>query len=76
MSDVDESMACIVAGQEVFRRAIEKMSESVRQLLEVNGMSLSDIDHLVPHQANLRIIVENGLKHSVLTSQFLKNLFT
>ena len=43
-------------GQEVFRRAIEKMSESVRQLLEVNGMSLSDIDHLVPHQANLRII--------------------
>ena len=43
-------------GQEVFRRAIEKMSESVKQLLEVNGMSLSDIDHLVPHQANLRII--------------------
>ena len=43
-------------GQEVFRRAIEKMSESVKQLLEVNEMSLSDIDHLVPHQANLRII--------------------
>ena len=31
-------------GQEVFRRAIEKMSESVKQLLEVNGMSLSDIE--------------------------------
>ena len=43
-------------GQEVFRRAIEKMSESVKQLLEVNGMSLSDVDYLVPHQANLRII--------------------
>lgn len=43
-------------GQEVFRRAIEKMSESVKQVLEANGMSLSDVDYLVPHQANLRII--------------------
>ncbi len=43
-------------GQEVFRRAVEKMSESVKQLLESNGMSLSDVDYLVPHQANLRII--------------------
>ena len=43
-------------GQEVFRRAVEKMSESVKQVLESNGMSLSDVDHLIPHQANLRII--------------------
>jgi 3-oxoacyl-[acyl-carrier-protein] synthase-3 len=43
-------------GQEVFRRAVEKMSESVKQLLELNNMSLSDINYLIPHQANLRII--------------------
>jgi len=43
-------------GSEVFRRAVEKMSEAVKDILESNDMSLSDVDYLVPHQANLRII--------------------
>ncbi|GAB4163811.1 MAG: ketoacyl-ACP synthase III [Rickettsiaceae bacterium] len=43
-------------GQEVFKLAVEKMSESVKNILEVNGISLSDIDYFIPHQANLRII--------------------
>jgi 3-oxoacyl-[acyl-carrier-protein] synthase-3 len=43
-------------GSEVFKKAIEKMSESVKIILESNNLSLSDIDYFVPHQANLRII--------------------
>ncbi len=43
-------------GQEVFRKAVEKMSESVLYLLDKNSLSLSDIDFFIPHQANLRII--------------------
>lgn len=43
-------------GQEVFKNAIEKMSDSVRALLQSNNMKINDIDYLIPHQANLRII--------------------
>jgi 3-oxoacyl-[acyl-carrier-protein] synthase-3 len=43
-------------GPEVFKKAIEKMSESVKFILESNNLNLSDVDYFVPHQANLRII--------------------
>lgn len=43
-------------GQEVFRRAVEKMSESVKFLLESNNINVSDINYFIPHQANMRIM--------------------
>jgi 3-oxoacyl-[acyl-carrier-protein] synthase-3 len=43
-------------GQEVFKFAVEKLSESLNKLLKDNDMTIDDIDLLVPHQANSRII--------------------
>ena len=43
-------------GREVFRHAVVRMSEVVEQALEANGLAQSDLDWLVPHQANIRII--------------------
>lgn len=43
-------------GREVFRHAVVRMSEAVDEALEKNGLSDSDIDWLIPHQANVRII--------------------
>ena len=43
-------------GKEVFKNAVTRMSEVVVETLEANGISPSDIDWLVPHQANKRII--------------------
>lgn len=43
-------------GKEVFKHAVEKMSNVVTSLLESSGYSASDVDWLVPHQANARII--------------------
>jgi 3-oxoacyl-[acyl-carrier-protein] synthase-3 len=45
-----------MAGQEVFRHAVHNMAEAIEIAIEANGLSLSDIDVLVPHQANIRII--------------------
>jgi len=43
-------------GNEVFRRAVRTLGQIVTDTLERNGLSKSDIDWLVPHQANKRII--------------------
>ncbi len=43
-------------GKEVFRHAVAKMSDAVEQCAEKAGIAVSDIDVLVPHQANARIL--------------------
>ena len=45
-----------MAGQEVFRHAVEKLSAVMDEVLEKAGIAESEIDWLVPHQANIRII--------------------
>lgn len=49
-------------GQEVFRHAVTKLSEVVEEALEAHNLKHEDIDWLVPHQANLRIISGMGKK--------------
>lgn len=49
-------------GREVYRQAVVRMAESVEQALAANELSPGDIDWLVPHQANLRIIESTGKK--------------
>ena len=43
-------------GKLVFKMASTKMPEIIRKILSKNGLNISDIDVLVPHQANQRII--------------------
>ena len=43
-------------GKEVFRHAVHRMSEVVETALEHNGLSINEVDWLVPHQANKRIM--------------------
>jgi 3-oxoacyl-[acyl-carrier-protein] synthase-3 len=43
-------------GKEVFRHAVEKLAAVVEEALAANGMTGADVDWLVPHQANKRII--------------------
>lgn len=44
-------------GQAVFKYAVRKMAEACEQLLKRNGFTGADVDLLVPHQANRRIIM-------------------
>ncbi|MBL4927635.1 beta-ketoacyl-ACP synthase III [Fuscibacter oryzae] len=43
-------------GKEVFRHAVEKLAETAHASLAKLGMSGEDVDWIVPHQANIRII--------------------
>ena len=49
-------------GREVFRQAVEHLSEVVDEALAANQLTAADIDWLVPHQANSRIIEGVGRK--------------
>jgi 3-oxoacyl-[acyl-carrier-protein] synthase-3 len=49
-------------GREVFRQAVQHLSEVVDEALAANGLLPGDIDWLVPHQANTRIIDAVGRK--------------
>lgn len=43
-------------GNQVFRHAVEKLSSTANTAMEKAGVSAQDVDWIVPHQANIRII--------------------
>ncbi len=49
-------------GREVFRQAVQHLTEAVDEALAANELTRADIDWLVPHQANRRIIDAMGRK--------------
>jgi len=52
-------------GNEVFKLAVRAMEEAALTALKRNGLEVSDIDHLITHQANLRIISALGQRLGV-----------
>jgi 3-oxoacyl-[acyl-carrier-protein] synthase-3 len=50
----------VMNGREVFRHAVTRLAEAVDEALAANGLGRRDVDWLVPHQANLRIIDAMG----------------
>ena len=46
----------VMEGREVFKRAVRAVTQSVRNALDQAGLTPSDIDVVLPHQANVRII--------------------
>lgn len=59
----DRSYLMKMAGREVFKSAVLTMAEACDEALKRAGMKGEDIDLLVPHQANVRII-ESTAKHA------------
>jgi 3-oxoacyl-[acyl-carrier-protein] synthase-3 len=47
-------------GNETFKVAVRTLTNDVKEILEENGIKSEDINHFVPHQANLRIIKAVG----------------
>ncbi len=50
----------VMKGQEVFRHAVGKLAGAVEEALRANNLTTADVDWLVPHQANRRIIDAMG----------------
>ena len=51
-----------MTGKEVFRHAVTNLSQVLRDVLENTGYTAADIDWVVPHQANIRILEATAKK--------------
>jgi len=63
-----------MAGNEVFKVAVTQLSKLVKDTLAANNMDKSELDWLVPHQANHRIITATAKKLSLPMEQVVVTL--
>ncbi len=70
----DESYYPHMNGQFVFKNAVVRFSEVINEGLEANGLKVSDIDMLIPHQANLRISQFIQQKFQLTDDQVYNNI--
>ena len=61
-STTGKSGQIVMQGKEVFKNAVNLMAEVVQETLQHNSITSADIDWLVPHQANIRIIQSTAEK--------------
>jgi 3-oxoacyl-[acyl-carrier-protein] synthase III len=70
----DESYFPYMNGQFVFKNAVVRFAEVINEGLEANNLKVSDIDMLIPHQANLRISQYIQKKFSLSDDQVFNNV--
>jgi 3-oxoacyl-[acyl-carrier-protein] synthase III len=64
----------IMEGGEVFKFATRVVDESIRQVTDLAGIRVDDIDLIVPHQANQRILDSVAKKLKIESDKFMINL--
>lgn len=63
-----------MAGSEVMKFAVRKMADATKEVVEAAGLEMSDIDLLIPHQANIRIIDGAAKRIDIDDEKVFKNL--
>ena len=63
-----------MAGSEVFKFATRVVSESVEQACQSAGITVGDINLVIPHQANLRILQASARKLGIHIDKFMSNV--
>lgn len=72
---VDERLATIrMEGREVYKFAVRALVEAMQTALAANGLTAADLDHVIAHQANLRIIEAVAKRLDIPMSKVWLNL--
>lgn len=61
-------------GKKVYQFAVGAMEEAIHKVLDESGLSIDDIDMVIPHQANERIIQSVSKSTGIPMSKFMLNL--
>ena len=72
---VAEKLHCLqMKGNDVFKHAVKRMGEAALEALKRAGLKRDDIDYLIPHQANIRIIDATGRRLNVPQEKVYSNI--
>lgn len=63
-----------MAGQETFKFAVNRIVDDIKYVAEKAGITLDQIDHVVPHQANIRIIEYASKRLKMPMEKFFVNI--
>ena len=63
-------------GQEVFRFAVHALKQGIDEVLSETGLTIDDIDYVLCHQANARIIDHTARQYPGSAEKFLMNIET
>jgi len=61
-------------GREIFKFAVRGMEQAAKEILERQKLTFKDIDHIIPHQANMRIIETIQERLEIPKDKFYNNL--
>ena len=61
-------------GKEIFKHAVEKLSSSLLMCLDECNMDINDLDWLIPHQANQRIILSTAKKLGICEAKTISTV--
>ena len=64
----------LMQGQETFKFAVNRIAEDIKYVADKAGISLDKIDHVVPHQANIRIIDFASKRLGIPKEKFFVNI--
>ncbi len=72
---VAERLHCVkMRGNETFKIAVKMMEEAIREAVSAHGLGIDDIDWLVPHQANIRILKAVGQRVGLPPERIVSNV--
>jgi 3-oxoacyl-[acyl-carrier-protein] synthase-3 len=72
---VDENLHTVyMEGNKIYKLAVRSMSQAVEDILKANRITAKDVDWVIPHQANLRIIEGVADKLKIPMSKFIVNI--
>ncbi|MCY4613701.1 MAG: ketoacyl-ACP synthase III [Nitrospira sp.] len=70
-----ERLHCVkMRGNETFKIAVKTMEEAIREAVAAQGLGIDDIDCLVPHQANIRILRAVGQRLGLPVDRIVINV--
>ena len=61
-------------GREIFKSAVRVMESASRELLNRHNLKIEDVDHVIPHQANVRIVESLSQRLEIPLNKFFCNL--
>jgi 3-oxoacyl-[acyl-carrier-protein] synthase-3 len=74
-NQIQESHYLSMNGKNVFKFAVSAMKEAIEEVLNKANLTIDDIDYIIPHQANYRIISYVSKKMNIDIHKFYINLY-